>query len=344
VNEDGSAYFEVPAETFVYFQLLDKDGMMIQSMRSGTMVQPGEQAACIGCHEDRLTAASADLRTKIKVPHTFPQPLSHAASYKETVQPVWDKYCVGCHNADKPEGELLNLTGGTGQVFNISYGELWAKHYIRTLGGGPSRFFRAKTWGTRASRIFPYLTNEHHKVNLKEQDPDAFKKIAEWIDLNGPYYPDYATSFPNNPYARSPLTVAETRQLEKLTGRKILRPCDVRTDGVQFYADEPEQLNPRDAELLKIVTQINFDEPEKSPILQNIGSEQKDQALEIIRLGQERLTANGDNGLNGFRYCPVDAWREEKYQQTRRREAAFRQAIINGEKLYEKVPPPLTGF
>ena len=42
VEEDGSAYFEIPANRFVYFQLLDKEGMMIQSMRSGTILQPGE--------------------------------------------------------------------------------------------------------------------------------------------------------------------------------------------------------------------------------------------------------------------------------------------------------------
>ena len=33
VEDDGSAYFEVPANRFVYFQLLDKDGMMIQTSR-----------------------------------------------------------------------------------------------------------------------------------------------------------------------------------------------------------------------------------------------------------------------------------------------------------------------
>lgn len=50
--------FSVPAETFVYFQLLDADGMMIQSMRSGMLVQSGEQASCVGCHEDRRQAPS----------------------------------------------------------------------------------------------------------------------------------------------------------------------------------------------------------------------------------------------------------------------------------------------
>ena len=44
VEDDGSAYFEVPSEKFVYFQLLDEEGKMIQSMRSGTYVQPGELA------------------------------------------------------------------------------------------------------------------------------------------------------------------------------------------------------------------------------------------------------------------------------------------------------------
>ena len=42
VEADGSAYFAVPADTFVYFQLLDERGMMVQSMRSGTIVRPGE--------------------------------------------------------------------------------------------------------------------------------------------------------------------------------------------------------------------------------------------------------------------------------------------------------------
>ena len=45
VEADGSASFEVPAERFVYFQLLDRDGMMVATMRSGTQVQPGETQA-----------------------------------------------------------------------------------------------------------------------------------------------------------------------------------------------------------------------------------------------------------------------------------------------------------
>jgi len=57
VEPDGSAYVAVPADTFVYFQLLDERGMMIQSMRSGTIVRPGETSGCVGCHEPRHSSA-----------------------------------------------------------------------------------------------------------------------------------------------------------------------------------------------------------------------------------------------------------------------------------------------
>jgi hypothetical protein len=111
VNADGSAVFEIPAERFVYFQLLDKDGAMLQTMRSGTYVQPAEINACTGCHEDRLSAVTISatttpFRSKQITKLTAP---AKAYSYFDNVQPVWDKYCVSCHNADKPEGQKLNL-------------------------------------------------------------------------------------------------------------------------------------------------------------------------------------------------------------------------------------------
>ena len=60
VEPDGSVYFRVPADTFVYFQLLDAEGRMVQSMRSGTIARPGETTGCVGCHEGRRTALPAE--------------------------------------------------------------------------------------------------------------------------------------------------------------------------------------------------------------------------------------------------------------------------------------------
>ncbi|MBQ1455217.1 MAG: hypothetical protein IIZ25_05150 [Thermoguttaceae bacterium] len=53
IEEDGSVFFEVPARTPVYFQLLDEKGYMVQTMRSWATLQGGEQFACLGCHEDK---------------------------------------------------------------------------------------------------------------------------------------------------------------------------------------------------------------------------------------------------------------------------------------------------
>lgn len=53
VEKDGSAYFKVPARRAVYFQLLDEKGHVVQTMRSWTMVLPGETFGCVGCHEHK---------------------------------------------------------------------------------------------------------------------------------------------------------------------------------------------------------------------------------------------------------------------------------------------------
>ena len=51
VETDGSCSFRAPARTPLYFQLIDKDGCCIQTMRSWSTLQPGEVNGCIGCHE-----------------------------------------------------------------------------------------------------------------------------------------------------------------------------------------------------------------------------------------------------------------------------------------------------
>jgi hypothetical protein len=112
VEADGSAYFEVPAGPFVYFQLLDEHGMMVHSMRSGTVAQPGETTGCIGCHEDRRMAPPPARRAG--PPLALRRPPSRleggrgpggAFNYMAEVQPIFDAKCVSCHDFGKPAGE-----------------------------------------------------------------------------------------------------------------------------------------------------------------------------------------------------------------------------------------------
>ena len=57
VEADGSCMFRCPARTPVYFQLIDADGLCLQTMRSWTTLMPGEANSCTGCHEHPLEAA-----------------------------------------------------------------------------------------------------------------------------------------------------------------------------------------------------------------------------------------------------------------------------------------------
>ena len=65
VEADGSCSFYVPARTPVYFQLIDAQGRMIQTMRSWMTSMPGEANSCLGCHERRTEALPASAKTPI---------------------------------------------------------------------------------------------------------------------------------------------------------------------------------------------------------------------------------------------------------------------------------------
>jgi hypothetical protein len=100
VEADGSASFKVPANTPIAVQPLDAEGKAIQLMRSWYTAMPGESFSCIGCHDtqnaippNKPTIASQRAASTI-TPWYGP---ARGFSFKREVQPVLDKYCVGCH-------------------------------------------------------------------------------------------------------------------------------------------------------------------------------------------------------------------------------------------------------
>ena len=113
VEDDGSVYFRVPSGIPYFFQALDEDGVMLQTMRSLVYLMPGEQSACIGCHENRDTTFATSY-TMPKAVTRKPSPLRHDAPgtwplrFSELVQPTLDKNCVSCHAPDG--GAQLDLT------------------------------------------------------------------------------------------------------------------------------------------------------------------------------------------------------------------------------------------
>ncbi len=313
VEEDGSAYFSVPADRYVYFQLLDQRGMMIQSMRSGTIVRPGETVGCVGCHENRRASVPAgQLATAMRRPPSPLQPWygpDRNFGYVAEVQPVFDKHCVRCHDYGQVAGQKLNLAGDMGLLFNTSYVELRKKKYVNVPGAGPFQTLLPKSWGSHVSRLAEVLLKGHGDPAIDAQvhlDEEGFSRIVAWIDINAPYYPEYASAYRDNRYGRSPLDEAQLGEVRRLTG-----------------SDE-----------------VNFTRPVWSPCLarfQNASDPARVAALSLIEDGRRTLAAGPRADLPGFRLVSETEIRQQaKYDALRSAEAQSRAAIAHGEKQYQK--------
>ena len=104
VYDDGSAFFKVPARTPVFFQALDAQGQVVQTMRSWSTLQPNEVFACIGCHENK-NESMLPTRPRSIAGGKGPQALTpfspepRGFSYLKDIQPIWNQHCVSCHQA-----------------------------------------------------------------------------------------------------------------------------------------------------------------------------------------------------------------------------------------------------
>ena len=236
------------------------------------------------------------------------------------VQPVFDKHCTSCHDYGKPAGNKLNLAGDLGLVFNTSYIELRSKDYVHVVGAGPFQVQSPKSWGSHASRLTKYLLVGHGDPEIDRQvhlTSEAIDRVLTWIDINAPYYPDYAGgAFRNHPYGRSPLNQPELKRLSELTGVNLLDR--------------------------KQIGRVDFTRPELSPCLASLPDRtgpRYHESMSIIRSGQERLVAQPRPDMPGFRLVdPVEIGQEKKYQSRLTQEARMRAAIANGQKQHQEEP------
>jgi hypothetical protein len=186
VEADGSAYFKVPANRELFFQLVDDRGMAVQSMRSGTAVRKGEQLVCNGCHEPKHKAAAtvSSVRLALRRAPSAPKPDvdgSNPFSYPRLVQPVLERVCIGCH--EKNIAKAPNLTRQPiANRWYASYGSLlpyaftnYRDHY-RTVPGD---------FGARGSKLVQMLDHGHHDVKLS---PEDFHRLTLWLDCSSIFY------------------------------------------------------------------------------------------------------------------------------------------------------------
>ncbi|MDO4584949.1 MAG: hypothetical protein Q4D62_12700 [Planctomycetia bacterium] len=208
VEADGSVNFVAPAQKPFLFQALDEHGFAYQTMRSLTYLQPGEEIACVGCHEPRNAAVggqnpyfnptaragqSIPLAAQRKPSVIQPGNLGgRPFSYAEMVQPIWNARCVSCHGADPADVEFqkhkIDLTGVPEGKYNRSYVVLtknkdWVPRYEQrnrielTPPGGKI--------GAIGSGLVALLKKGHYDVQLT---PEEWATIAAWIDMNAIFY------------------------------------------------------------------------------------------------------------------------------------------------------------
>jgi hypothetical protein len=227
VQKDGSAAFKVPSEVPIYFLALDAEGRALQRMRSFTHLMPGEVQGCVGCHANRNSVASSGPKVMASASRRKPQELHKPAwgvkgfSYKEVVQPVFDRNCIKCHNERKQEGNV-DLSGDMTDFFNVSYDILartgtqsernWGRHgspsgakydklrgmspyteWIWTINGAGENVLEVKPmrWGSPASKLADIIRTGHPDKKGKKRvnvPPADRKRVYLWIDLNVPYY------------------------------------------------------------------------------------------------------------------------------------------------------------
>jgi hypothetical protein len=193
VEEDGSAYFTVPARKELFFQVLDEKGLAVQSMRSATYLQPGERLVCQGCHEPRHSAPESPENTPVAM-RRQPSKLkadvdgTNPFSYPRLVQPVLDKHCVECHAEHPDEAPRLDreVIAKGRQKWYASYHSLAPKYGFWDYGGRhrtiPGKF------GARASKLYELLQEGHYDVELSEEE---MHRVTVWLDSCSIFYGVY---------------------------------------------------------------------------------------------------------------------------------------------------------
>lgn len=183
VETDGSVYFKAPVAKNLYFQLLDKRGLAVRSMRSATYVHPGESMSCVGCHEPRESApksrtgrptafrrAPSDLKPEVSdgaVPYNW---------YRLT-KPVLDAKCLSCHTKkNKPP----DMTYASLRKYAFYYPFRTTGYTNGEIVASGSRTVPGE-FGAMASPLLKYLDKSHYDVSLT---PKEFRRITLWLDCN----------------------------------------------------------------------------------------------------------------------------------------------------------------
>ena len=191
VEPDGSVLMELPAMRSLILVALDKNDCSVKKMQSFVTLQPGEITSCAGCHERRtmapyptsglsaLTGVARKVEPITDVPEVF--------DFPRDIQPILDRHCVKCHNAEKRAGGV-ELIGDHTPLYSVSY---WTLHKKGLFMDGRNAYGNRppRTVGSGASPILKKIDGSHNDVKLSSFEQ---KMIRLWIDSGATYPGTYA--------------------------------------------------------------------------------------------------------------------------------------------------------
>jgi len=197
VEDDGSANFSVPAGKALSFVALDKDDRAVKRMQSILDFRSGTVTSCIGCHEQRdmappktktiLKALQRPTEKITPIPEITALNRNNLIDYLYDIQPIWDKYCLKCHNADDMCGGL-DLSSDMRPMFIGSYYNLRIHRQINDgllgLGNMPPYAF-----GSGSSPILNKLDGTHNDIKIT---PEERRLVMAWLDIGGVQISTYA--------------------------------------------------------------------------------------------------------------------------------------------------------
>lgn len=185
VESDGSARFEIPANTPISLQPLDEEGRAVQLMRSWLVGMPGERVSCVGCHEDRRKTLPprrtiADQRPVQPLEPWYGSPRPFAFAHE--VFPVLEQYCVGCHEEPPVVGPRSKPCF---KDPDTAYDTLHP--YVHRPGvEADMALLYPMEYHASTSPLIQMLEKGHHGVRLAEMSREARDRLYCWIDLNVP--------------------------------------------------------------------------------------------------------------------------------------------------------------
>lgn len=227
IEPDGSTLFKVPADTPVYFQLLDENHMELRRMRSFISFQPGETRGCVGCHETR-EEAPPDQGFPLALLHEPLDPVpppwgDRPICFLRDIQPIFDEHCVSCHSGLKPAAGLdfcggltASPSAGPGHGTPIpGYGHNRAFDTIieRKLVAwsaihGDASITQPLEFGSHKSPLVHALRDGACSKRASLTD-EQWLRLVTWIDANAPYH----DQFVNKRAEPQPYSLPDDREL-----------------------------------------------------------------------------------------------------------------------------------